>query len=411
MRLIYTANARIPSEKAHTYQILQMCEAFAQAGGEVCLVHAWRHNPPALRTDDVWAFYGLTRTFGRRVIPCLDIFPLGEYFPSGMRAAWWRLAALLQTLTYNIMLVIRMALTDWSDALVYSRDPLTLVTLATLWPRRRYQLYLEAHAFPITHIGLRLRRWLVRRLGGVIVVTEHLAHRYHSLGVREERLLVARDGFREGRFAIEGDQREWRDKLGWPPEAFIVGFVGRFHLMGMEKGLTTLTDAVAKLAHDDPGQLCRLALVGGPAEIVNDLRSRLTSYGLSPEIILYPGHVPPDQVPGYLRALDVCVLPSPWTEFFAYYISPLKLFEYMAAAKPIVATNLPAIAEVIAHERNGLLVPPGDADALADALRQLRDDPSLRTRLATQAATDSQAYTWAERAQRILKFVGENGCC
>jgi glycosyltransferase involved in cell wall biosynthesis len=405
MHLIYTANARIPSEKAHPYQILQMCEAFAQAGAEVRLLHARRKNPPALQTEDIWGFYGLTRNFAREVIPCLDIYPFGERLPARLRGAWWRLAALLQTFTYNLALAMRLAREDWSQSIIYSRDPLTLVMLAALWPRRARRCYLEAHTFPATRLGLALRRWLVGRLGGVVVITDHLMTRYAESGAPGERLLVARDGYRVERFFIEGDQQAWRAKLGWPTDAFIVGFVGRFHLMGMAKGLTDLVDAVAELAKDDGAPAVLLALVGGPDEVVDDLRARLATLGVSPEIILFPGHVSADAVPGYLRAVDVCVLPSPWTEFFAYYISPLKLFEYMASAKPIVTTNLPAIAEVIQHEHNGLFVPPGDATALAGALRRLRDDPELSGRLARQAAADAQDYTWEARARRILEFV------
>jgi glycosyltransferase involved in cell wall biosynthesis len=405
MHLIYTANVRVPSEKAHPYQILQMCEAFAQVGADVRLFHARRKNPPSFQTDDIWGFYGLERNFEREIIPCLDVYPFGERLPARLRAAWWQWAALLQTLTYNLALAIRLAREDWSQSIVYSRDPLTLAMLAALWPRRARRLILEAHAFPATRVGLALRRWLIRRLGGVIAITDHLSARYHEMGAPEERLLVARDGYRAARFAIEGDPAAWRARFGWLHEAFIVGFVGRFHLMGMAKGLAELTDAVAELAEDREARPVRLALIGGPDEVADGLRERLAARGLPPEIILYPGQAPAAAVPGYLRAFDVCALPSPWTEFFAYYVSPLKLFEYMASAKPIVATSLPAIAEVIEHEQNGLLAPPGDARALAGALRRLRDDPELSGRLAARAASDAQGYTWEARANRIAAFI------
>jgi glycosyltransferase involved in cell wall biosynthesis len=409
MRIIYTANARIPSEKAHPYQILQMCEAFAQVGADVRLLHARRKNPPELQTDDIWGFYSLERNFEWEIIPCLDIYPFGERLPARLRPAWWQFAALLQMLTYNLALALRFRREDWSQSVVYSRDPITLAMLAALWPRGAWRLYLEAHTFPATCVGLALRRWLVGRLDGVIVITNHLKARYQELGTPDERLLVARDGYREARFAIEGDQATWRARLGWPLDAFIVGFVGRFHLMGMAKGLVELADAVARLAEDDRARPVRLALVGGPDEVVSDLQARLVARGLPPGVILYPGQVPAGAVPGYLCAFDVCALPSPWTEFFAYYVSPLKLFEYMASANPIVASDLPAIAEVIQHERNGLLVPPGDSGALASALRRLRDDAGLCKRLATQAASDARGYTWEARARRIIGFIERQG--
>lgn len=405
MQIVYTANVRVPSEKAHPYQILQMCEAFAGVGVDVRLFHADRKNPPELRTDDVCGFYGLERNFQRCIIPNLDVFPFGEQLPARLRAPWQHLAALLQTMTYNLALALRMTLEDWSRNNIYSRDPLTLVMLAAMGPRHARRLYLEAHAFPATRVGLALRRWLVIRLGGVIVITDHLKTRYEELGTPADRLLVARDGYRAARFAIEGDQAAWRARLGWPQDAFIVGYLGRFQTMGMAKGLTELADAAAKLHKDAHAPPIRLALIGGPDEIVDHLRARLAERGMPPETILYPGQVPHDEAPGYLRAMDVCTLPFPWTEHFAYYASPMKLFEYMAAAKPIVAADLPSHAEVIRHEQNGLLTPPGDAAALADALRRLRDDAALRGRLAQQAAIDARAYTWEARAHSIVEFL------
>jgi len=404
MKLIYAANARIPSEKAHPYQILQMCEAFAEAGAEVTLLYAKRRNPhPA--ANDFWSYYGVEQTFATEQIPCLDLYPLAERASGRMRSLLTRLAATIQLLTYNIAVLRKLAKTD-AQTIVYSRDPITLWLLTYVHPKQAHSDYFEAHTYPQSRTGIVIRRRLVRKLAGVVVITAQLADRFAALGIRQECLLVAHDGIRLSRFDISGDKAYWRRKLGWPVDAFIVGYLGRFYggLEGMDKGINTLTDAVLAVREDKLPQEVTLALVGGPAEFVDSLRNNLRKRGIDPSFILYPGQVPPPDVPGYLRAFDVCVIPSHWNDFFAYYTSPLKLFEYMASGNILIATDLPSTTEVIQHEKNGLLVPPADSAALADAIRRARADPELANKLASQALEDVQQYTWLKRAQNIIRL-------
>jgi glycosyltransferase involved in cell wall biosynthesis len=399
MKLLYTANARIPSEKAHPYQIVQMCEAFADAGAEVTLLYAGRRNPPQLATEDIWGYYAVQRNFAAERVPVLDVYALAEHLPRPLARLWTALAAMLVQITYHLTLLPRLSAVP--DAVIYSRDAVTLALIAALLPRRAPRAFYEAHTFPATGFGLRLRRWMARRVGGIVTITGHLAQRYRALGVPAEGVLVAHDGFRAARFAIEGDRAYWRGHYGWPQDAFIVGYAGRFFggQTGIEKGIGTLVEAFEALSADESPRRAYLALVGGPEPCLDPLRARLG------ERLLAPGMVPPDAVPGYLRAFDVCAMTPPWNDFFAYYTSPLKLFEYMASGTPLVASDLPSTAEVIRDGVNGLLVPPSDAAALADALRRLRDDPALGQRLAAQAAREVQDYTWDARARCILDFV------
>lgn len=400
MRLIYTTMARIPSEKAHPYQIVQMCEAFAQAGVDVTLLYRKQRPPAGLHAQDIWTYYGIERNFQAEPLAGLNIYPLAEHLPKALVRPYTALAEGLLLPTFNLSLLGRLA--RESEAVIYSRDPLSLYLIAALWPRRARRLFFEAHTFPSTGAGLWLRKKLAGRIGGVIVITKHLGERYESIGVPPDRLLVAHDGFRPARFAIEGDRAHWRSRLGWPADDFIVGYAGRFESVGGDKGLDMLGEAVAALSREGPA---RLGLVGGPAERVQRLQERLAGQGCPPDLILYAGQVPPADVPGYLRAFDVCVIASPYNEFFAYYTSPLKLFEYMASGSPLVATDLPSTAEIIRDGYNGLLVPPGSAEALAGALRRLYNDRELGRRLAAQAQRDVQAYTWEARARRIVEMI------
>ena len=118
------------------------------------------------------------------------------------------------------------------------------------------------------------------------------------------------------------------------------------------------------------------------------------------------GHVPYDQVPGVLAGASVALLPLPDEPVARLFTSPLKLFDYMAAGVPIVASDLPALREVLRHEENALLARPGDPDAFADAVRRLLADPALAARLGAQARADVHRYSWDARADALLGFLG-----
>jgi glycosyltransferase involved in cell wall biosynthesis len=123
--------------------------------------------------------------------------------------------------------------------------------------------------------------------------------------------------------------------------------------------------------------------------------------------ITFTGLLPPADVAARLREADVLVLPNRASAVSNRFTSPLKLFEYMAARRPIVASDLPSIREVLTNERNALLVPPGNPPALTAAIKRLEDDRELGARLAAQAAEDVLAYTWDRRAERLETFFRE----
>jgi glycosyltransferase involved in cell wall biosynthesis len=240
----------------------------------------------------------------------------------------------------------------------------------------------------------------IHRAGHVFPVTPPMARKFIERGADPAQMHPAHDGIRRERFDNIPDQATARHEIGWPESAFIVGYVGRLHTMSMDKGVGLLLQAITQV------EGVSLALVGGPDEMAAGLRQEWLDAGLPVARFLYAGQVAPVEVPRYQRAFDVCAMPFPWTEHFAYYASPIKLFEYMASGRALVASDLPAYADVVQDGDNALLVPPGDVDALAEALRMLRDDAELRMRLAVCAQERVLAhYTWDARAKMILGKV------
>lgn len=390
--LIYVANNRLPTEKAHGLQIAQMCEALAQAGYTVTLVAPRRVNTAELRAaGSLWDHYGVERVFAFRRLLVIDLFPL---IPR------WRIAFIVQTVTFALALALWL-IRRRADVF-YTRDLFLAAWLALIRPRTA--LVYEAHALHRSRLGRALERFVMRR-ARVVALTGHLADALRAQGAH--RVLVEHDGFRAARFANLPSRDEARAALEIAPDAFVVGYVGRLHTMGMPKGLDTLVDAIALAVQR--GAAVDLLLVGGPDEGVRAVRAQWATCGLLVERLHAVGQVSPADVPRYLAALDVGVLPLPWTEHFAYFASAIKLFEYLAAGCAVIASDLPSTAEVVRDGESALLVPPGDAEALAGAITRLHDDPALRQRLSEAARALSTRYTWQARAERIRAFVEGEG--
>lgn len=165
-----------------------------------------------------------------------------------------------------------------------------------------------------------------------------------------------------------------RTKFQIPDDCVIGMFHGR---LDPEKGLDTLLDAVA-LLKDKP---LRLVLVGrGSEEYTTHLKQLVNEYALS-DMVIFAGFVHP--VLPYVAAADFGILASTVQEG-----CPLSPQEYMSQGHPVVVTNNGGQREYVSQGQNGLLVPPGDAQALAEAIARLVDDSALRQRLGKQAKAD-----------------------
>jgi glycosyltransferase involved in cell wall biosynthesis len=395
MTLIYLACVRLPSEKAHGLQIVQNCEAFAAASQNVELWSARRVMPRDWQGGlDIFAYYGVEPIFQHVRVPMLDLMPLARG-----NTKLEKLPFYIGLWTYILAVILK----AWRrEAVFYSRDEWVLFALSFFKPRQ--SLVYEAHLFRASTAGGWLQRQVVRRCGKTIAITPPLRDDLIAQrGAQPVEIMVAHDGIRAARFDPLASQTQARQALGWPQEAFIVGFVGRLHMLNVDKGVGTLIQALAPLSD------VWFGLAGGPEDMAAALRDQWVALGQPAERFLYAGHLPPDEVPRMLAACDVCAMPHPATRQFASYTSPLKLFEYMAAGRAIIASDLPGWADVVQHEANALLVPAGDAVALSQAIERLQGDPALRQRLGETARMQAMThYTWAARAQAILAHIKNN---
>lgn len=183
-----------------------------------------------------------------------------------------------------------------------------------------------------------------------------------------------------------------RDVVG-AAEPFTIGFVGTLKPW---HGVEQLVEAVALLRRTDAD--VRLLLVGdGPQATV--LEQLAADLGVA-DVVERTGAVVPEQIPGLLHRMDLATAPYPASDDF--YFSPLKIYEYLAAGLPVVASRIGAVPTLLDHGRWGALVEPGDPQALADAIAELRADVDRRRQIREHAPAQARRHDWDRVLERSL---------
>jgi glycosyltransferase involved in cell wall biosynthesis len=215
-----------------------------------------------------------------------------------------------------------------------------------------------------------------------------------SEGVPREHMVVVTNGIDPSKFHPGVSGAQVRRKYGLDGK-LVVGFVGWFREW---HGLDLLLEVTrrARLAEFD----ARVLLVGdGP--IGPDLRRFVRENGLEGSVV-FTGPVPHDGVPAHIAAMDVAVVPSA-----PEYACPMKIIEYMAMAKCVVAPDQPNIREIVRNEENGVLFAAGDPDALASTLLEVVRDRPTRDSLGKSAfeTVCSKSYLWRTNAERAIALA------
>jgi glycosyltransferase involved in cell wall biosynthesis len=244
-------------------------------------------------------------------------------------------------------------------------------------------------------------------LGGamrIFVVSDVDRRNLVRAGVPEQKIVVNPNGVDVERFRPGAGGERVREELGIADDVVLAGFVGTF---GPWHGARTLAEAI-KLIPDEAR--IRFLLVGSGAER-NEVERIVREAGAEQQQqrVIFTGAVAHERVPALLDACDVLVSPHvPLADGSEFFGSPTKLFEYMAMGKGIVASRLGQIADVLVDEETALLVEPGDAHALSEAIMRLSKSPELRVRLGAAARKEAvNRHTWGHNAERVLHAYTE----
>lgn len=225
---------------------------------------------------------------------------------------------------------------------------------------------------------------------------------YFCLGMTGQNPIVAPNGFEREAFEGEHDIPSLRERLGLPLERKIVCYCGNTY---RGRGIEILARAAAQMPEVE------FLIVGG-RERDNALWREMARQEGSGNFRI-EGFVRQREVPSYLLASDVLVMPyssrvtiRDGTEA-GKFTSPLKLFEYMAAGKPIVATGVPSVLEILRPGENSVVTPPDDGGEFIRVLGLVLADSELCARVSERARSDAAEYTWEKRVERIIDGIGE----
>jgi glycosyltransferase involved in cell wall biosynthesis len=291
------------------------------------------------------------------------------------------------------------AAAEFQPDVIYERANLFHLAGTVVAARRRIPLLLEVNA-PLAeergrfgNLALRrtaaaLERLAWRRASRVLPVTEVLADKIRAAGVPDERITVVPNGIHPEEFpamAARPADAEGPLVLGF------VGFVRDWH------GLDHVVRAMAAYRGQHP---LALKVVGdGPAR--PGLEKLAAELGIAGRVT-FTGLAARDAVPGLISGFDIALQPAS-----VAYASPLKVFEYMAAGRAIVAPDQPNLREVLRHGETALLFDPGSPEAMWQAVLRLAEDATLRQRLgeAARAEIARRDLTWAGNARKVLDLA------
>jgi glycosyltransferase involved in cell wall biosynthesis len=215
-------------------------------------------------------------------------------------------------------------------------------------------------------------------------------NQWEKYGINGNEMRVAHDAVNMKKFNATLSKDEARRRLKINIEQPIVAYTGSL-LPG--KGVDVLVKCASRL----PG--VSFIIVGGREDQIRNLKQQVRYNN-----VIFAGYVEPAQIPAYQSAADILVLPNTKGGVIDDVTSPMKLFEYMASGRPIIATNVPSLMEILSNDYNALICQAGDDVELSEKIDQLCKSPTVGERLVKNAIKDIEKYTWDARAEHLSEL-------
>ena len=363
MKIFYIANIRFPTEKAHGVQIAKACEAFGKNGVDTTLII------PSRKTDIKelpHEYYGLTSALSIERLFTIDLIPLGK-------VGFW-----IESLSFALSAYFR--LRKYAFTIMYGRDELVLWVLLLGGARN---IIWESHDGTWNYFS----QQIAKRAQRIVVVSKGLKDFYFEKGVPAEKIYYTPNGIDMADFTNPESKETARARLGLPQDKKIALYIGR--LDGW-KGTDTLLEASVFLPEG-----VQVVLIGGEKKQVEDLKLKYPN-------VTFLGFKPYSELPNNQAAGDVLVVPNTGKNLVSTrFTSPLKLIAHMASKRPIVASDLPSIQELVS-DASAHLVPADDPKSLAEGIMRALSEPSVAQRAYEQV----EQFDWSKRARGIIDFVG-----
>lgn len=362
MNMLYIANIRFPTERAHGVQIAKMCEAFSDSGATVTLVVP---NRAVQVSGDPYAYYGVKANF--------KIIRLGKLENPQSGIGYWIAYA-------KFVLRVPFYCFKHRAEVYYSRDESVAFILSLFGIRAVWEAHGWKNGMVISYVLSAIKK--------LVVITSIAKKRFIEDGVPEQKIIVAPDGIDESFLDIAVDKTSARTKFGLPERGVLAFYIGGFEEW---KGYLTLLHCADKLAD----RHITVVVVGG---IVEKLKKEFPS-------VIFLDFIPYKELATVQAAADVLVIPNSAKSVVSTdYTSPLKLFAHMASGRPIVASDLPSLREVL-DEEIAYFFEPDNPESLTRVIEYVSAHKEEATEKAQKALIKVREYTWDKRAQSILKFI------
>lgn len=386
MQLIYISHLRFPSEKTHSWFAMRTCEEFARGGMQVELWIPRRSNKKFAGVDP-FEHHGVERNFVIRRIPAIDLIEtLGGDFSYFLMRVTFQLSASL----YCLWRLMRRGAAI-PRPIFYFHD----LRDAFLFSFFRCPMFLEIHDFYKSSVAL-LNRLALSRMKGLIVTNRlKIAALTKDFGISEERILHQPNAVDIEKFEISLKREDARRRLGLPTDKRLIVYTGGLFAW---KGIDTLFEAAQFFSGNE-----MVYFVGGTDEDIQRFNAKCQTSNIKNVVII--GRRPHEEIPFWLRAADILVLPNS-AKFpeSKYETSPVKLFEYMASGRPIVASDLPSLRDVV-DDSMVWFCEPDNPKALADAIHAVLDNPEEVAKRSKKAQEEAEKYTWERRFKYIFEFI------
>ena len=375
MKIIYVENVRIPSERAHAYQIVQTCAWFSRLGHEVVLV-----NPDRAAEKNLFDYFKLPQDLFQHItLSSWDPLSYSRFKLKGLAYVLQRLA-FVQTLKH-------WAQNQTADVW-YTRD----FAMADVLQDGQRRLVLELHDSPTSNLD-RWRR-VKDAVSSYIVISRGLRDELIRLGIAEDKIHLAPDGYNPEEFLNLLTREEARAQLNLPADAFVAIYIGGFYAW---KGVDLVLRAWPKT-----DQHAHLVLIGGPDGERRRL-SALIEPSVAQRVHLMPA-IAHEKAVQLLSAADIGLLTtSPDFSIGRLYTSPLKQFEYLAVGLPVLASDVPSSHEVLDPEVARFY--PTNQEGFLSILHAMQMDVGWCKQAGERAKQLVLPYTWQERARQIVDWL------
>ncbi len=374
MKIALIGSSAIPSDTANSIQVMKMAQAYAKLGHDLQLFLPG--SEPSLEWESIAKHYGLSKEF-----------PI-EHLASNrfLRGYDFALRAIQKARLAGV-------------ELIHTRHPQSAAWAADYG----IPTVVELHDMPSGMLGKRLFKLFLSGKGarGLVLITQALANaiikRYPQLE-KSPLIQIHPDAIDIERYAGLPSPQKARKQLKLP-DKFTIGYTGHLY---KGRGI----DLILKLAHELPSS--NFLLVGGRSLDVANVRQKLAEQELSNVSLI--GFVANAELPLYQSASDVLIMPyqarvaASSGGDISSYLSPMKMFEYLAAARPILASALPVFKEIL-NKENAWMLPHDDLEQWKSAILALQTDAKLRRDFSKAAHKSAQGLTWEKRAQAILSKI------